>query len=109
MLSWHYGNAPGLLAERLGARPTRQIYTTVGGNTPQFLINEIAAQIASGRARYALIAGAEAVRTLLRARRAGVELHWTSGGTGSPTLLGEAKHGTSDHEVSHGLQLPTTI
>ena len=109
VLSWHYGNAPGLLAERLGARPTRQIYTTVGGNTPQFLINEIAAQIASGRARYALIAGAEAVRTLLRARRAGVELHWTSGGTGSPTLLGEAKHGTSDHEVSHGLQLPTTI
>ena len=23
ILSWHYGNAPGLLAERLGAHPTR--------------------------------------------------------------------------------------
>ena len=109
ILSWHYGNQPGLLAERLGARPSQQIYTTVGGNTPQFLINEIAAQIASGHVRCALIAGAEAVRTLLRARRAGVELRWTSGGTGSPTVLGEAKHGTNDHEVNHGLHLPTTI
>jgi acetyl-CoA C-acetyltransferase len=109
ILSWHYGNAPGLLAERLGAQPARQIYTTVGGNTPQFLINEIATQIASGQVRGALIAGAEAVRTLLRARRAGVELRWTSGGTGKPTVLGESTHGTSDHEVNHGLQLPTTI
>jgi acetyl-CoA C-acetyltransferase len=109
ILSWHYGNAPGLLAERLDARPARQIYTTVGGNTPQFLINEIAAQIAAGTARCALIAGAEAVRTLLRARRTGVELHWTSGGSGEPTLLGESKHGTSDYEVHHSLQMPTTI
>jgi acetyl-CoA C-acetyltransferase len=109
ILSWHYGNAPGLLAERLGAHPAQQIYTTVGGNTPQFLINHIAAQIAAGRARCALIAGAEAVRTLLRARRAGVELHWTAGGTGKPTVLGESKHGTNDHEVNHGLQMPTTI
>ena len=86
ILSWHYSNAPGLLAERLGARPAQQIYTTVGGNTPQFLINETAGQIAAGRVRFALIAGAEAVRTLLRARRANVELHWTSGGTGNPTV-----------------------
>jgi len=109
ILSWHYSNAPGLLAERLRARPAQQIYTTVGGNTPQFLINEAAGQIMAGRVRFALIAGAEAVRTLLRARRANVDLHWTSGGTGSPTVLGEAKHGTSDHEVNHGLHLPTTI
>lgn len=109
ILSWHYGNAPGLLADRLGAHPTQQIYTTVGGNTPQFLINETAAQIAAGRVRFALIAGAETVRTLLRARRAGVDLRWTSGGTGTPTVLGESKHGTNDHEVNHGLQMPTTI
>ncbi len=109
ILSWHYANAPGLLAERLGAHPAREIYTRVGGNTPQFLINELAAQIASGRVRLALIAGAETVRTLLRARRAGVELHWTSGGTGSPIVLGESTHGTTDHEVNHGLQLPATI
>jgi acetyl-CoA C-acetyltransferase len=109
ILSWQYGNAPGLLAERLGARPAQQIYTNVGGNTPQFLINETAAQIAAGRVRLALIAGAEAVRTLLRARKAGVELRWTAGGSGKPTIVGESKHGTSDHEMSHGLHMPTTI
>jgi acetyl-CoA C-acetyltransferase len=109
ILSWHYANAADLLATRLGAHPQQQIYTTVGGNTPQFLINEIAGQIAAGRARFALIAGAEAVRTLLQARRVGVELRWTSGGTGTPTVLGEAKHGTNDHEVHHGLQMPTAI
>ena len=109
ILSWHYGNAPALLAERLGARPQQQIYTTVGGNTPQLLINEIAARVASGAVRFALLAGAETVRTLLRARRAGVELRWTSGGTGTPTVLGESKHGTSDYEVHHSLQMPTTI
>jgi len=109
ILSWHYGNAPGALAARLGARPSQQTYTTVGGNTPQFLINETAAQIAAGHARLALIAGAEAVRTLLRARRAGVELQWASGGEGRPTVLGERRNGTTDHEVQHALQLPTTI
>src|SRR6266446_4295271 len=91
ILSWHYGNAPGLLGERLGAHPARELYTTVGGNTPQFLINHLAAEIAAGRVRLALVAGAETVRTLLRARRAGVELQWTSGGTGSPEVLGESR------------------
>ena len=109
ILSWHYGNAPGLVAERLGAHPAQEIYTTVGGNTPQFLINEVAAQIAAGRVRLALLAGAETVRTLLRARRAGVELHWTSGGTGRPAVMGESTPGTTDDEVNHGLQMPTAI
>jgi acetyl-CoA C-acetyltransferase len=109
ILSWHYANAPGLLGERLGAHPARELYTTVGGNTPQFLINHLAAEIAAGRVRLALLAGAETVRTLLRARRAGVELQWTSGGTGRPVVLGESRYGTSEHEVSHGLQMPTTI
>src|SRR5437773_8082194 len=42
ILAWHYGNAPGLLAAQLGAHPAQQIYTTVGGNTPQWLVNETA-------------------------------------------------------------------
>ncbi len=109
MIAWHYGNAPRLLAERLEAQPTREIYTTVGGNTPQWLVNETAAQIAAGRVRLALLAGAEAVHTLLRARRAGVELHWRNDGAGAPITLGDTRMGTSDHEMNHGLQMPTQI
>jgi acetyl-CoA C-acetyltransferase len=119
VLAWHYGNAPGLLAARLGAHPAELIYTTVGGNTPQWLVNETAAQIAAGHVRLALIAGAEAVYTLLRARRSHTPIPWLTGGAGEPTLgepalgeptvIGETRLGTTDHEMNHGLQLPTMI
>jgi acetyl-CoA C-acetyltransferase len=106
---WPYANPPRLLAERLGMRPAEELYTTVGGNTPQWLVNETAAKIADGRVRVALLAGAEAVRTVLRARKARHQLAWTSGGDGSPGVIGEARDGTSEHEVAHGLMLPTQI
>jgi acetyl-CoA C-acetyltransferase len=109
VLGWHYANPPGLLAERLGAHPARALYTTVGGNTPQSLVNEVAAEIADGHVDFALLAGGEAINTLVRARRAGTALSWTAGGSGTPTVIGDGRHGSTDHEVAHGLQLPTTI
>jgi acetyl-CoA C-acetyltransferase len=109
IFGWHYANAPGLLAEKLGAHPRQELYTTIGGNTPQWLVNETAAQIAAGRVRLALLAGAEAVYTLQRARRSNTELRWTSGGTGEPTIIGDTRPGTSKHEVAHNLQMPAAI
>ncbi len=106
---WPYANPSRALAERLGMRPAEELYTTVGGNTPQWLVNETAAKIAGGRVRLALLAGAEAVRTVLRARRARHQLSWASGGDSSPTVIGDARDGTSEHEVAHGLMLPTQI
>ncbi len=109
IIGWQYGNAPRLLAERLGAQPTQELYTTVGGNTPQWLVNETAAQIAAGKVRLALVAGAEAINTFVRARRAKVRLQWTANSTGTPTIVGDSKQGTNDHEMAHGLHMPTTI
>jgi acetyl-CoA C-acetyltransferase len=109
IFGWHYGNPPRALAERVGAKPRAELYTTLGGNTPQSLVNEVAARIAAGQARFALLAGAEAVYTVSRARRTGVDLAWSTGSSGHPTLIGDARDGTSDHEKNHGLQLPTTI
>src|SRR5262245_12189980 len=106
---WPYANPPAALAERLGTRPAQQRYTTVGGNTPQWLVNETAVEIAAGRVRLALLAGAEAVRTVLRARKARHQLAWTSGGDSSLTMIGDARDGTNEHEVAHGLMLPTQI
>jgi acetyl-CoA C-acetyltransferase len=103
-----YGNAPRLLAERVGAHPVEEMTTTLGGNTPQWLVNVMAARIAAGEADVVLLAGAEAVRTVARARRARVRLPW-GGGDGTPRVLGDARDGTSEHEVAHGLVLPTTI
>jgi acetyl-CoA C-acetyltransferase len=103
-----YGNVPRLLAERVGARPRRELYTTIGGNTPQWLVNVLAAQIAAGEVGTALIAGAEAVRTVARARKERMRLPW-GGGEGTPEILGDERDGTSPHELAHGLVLPTTI
>ena len=66
-----YGDAAGLLAERLGCRPARTIYTTLGGNTPQSLVNHLCDEIAAGRTELALIAGAEAWHTARARGRAG--------------------------------------
>jgi acetyl-CoA C-acetyltransferase len=109
VIGWNYANAPRLLSERLQARPATELYTPVGGNTPQFLVNEMARRIAAGKSRFALIAGAEAVRTLQRARAEKVALDWASGGEGRPQIIGEDRIGTNDHEMAHGLVLPTSI
>jgi acetyl-CoA C-acetyltransferase len=106
---WPYANPPRDLAGRLGIRPAEALNTTVGGNTPQWLVNETAAKIAAGRVRVALLAGAEAVRTVMRARKARHQLAWVSGSDGSPTVIGDPRDGTSEHEVAHGFMLPTQI
>jgi acetyl-CoA C-acetyltransferase len=109
MLSWHYGNPPAALAYQIGAAPRRQLYSTVGGNTPQWLVNETAALISQGEVRCALLAGAEAVYTAQRARRAGLHLDWGIPTTGSPTVVGTDKAGSTDHEMVHGVYLPVAV
>src|SRR6266571_4538729 len=71
IMSWPYTDAPGALAERLGAEPSQKLYSAVGGETPQRLVNETAQAIVEGRTRLALIAGAEAMHSRRRARRLG--------------------------------------
>jgi len=108
VLSCPYGNAPRLLAERLTIHPAAELYTTIGGNTPQWLVNATAAKIAAGKVDVALLAGAEAVRSVVRARRQRVRLAW-GGGEGTPTVVGDDRDGTSPYELAHGLGLPTSI
>jgi acetyl-CoA acetyltransferase len=67
LFSSPYGNAPRLVAERVGAKPAEEIYTTIGGNTPQWIVNVMAARIVAGEADVVLLAGAEAMRLVARA------------------------------------------
>lgn len=109
VLTWEYGNAPRLLAERIGAHPTEEIYTRFGGDTPQRLVNETAAKIAAGRVRLALLAGGEALSTLAKASQARIELPWVSGGEGSPTVVGDARPALSEQEIAHGIEAPAHV
>ena len=74
-----FRNPPHSLANRLGAKPRRSFYTATGGNTPQWLVNRTAEEIASGACDVALLAGAEYIASLLGAMKQGVDLGWGKG------------------------------
>ena len=69
-------DTPGMLSHALGIRPQEAIYTLIGGNTPQMLVNQFSRDIAAGRRRTVLIAGAEAVYAMVRAAKGKVTLDW---------------------------------
>jgi len=56
-------NYPRSVANRIDAEPARAILEIVGGQGPQRLINELAAEIAAGRSEVALIFGSDATST----------------------------------------------
>jgi acetyl-CoA C-acetyltransferase len=96
LLSWKYGDPAWVVADQLGLSPRETAATTMGGNSPQTLVNGTAMEIQRGELDLAILCGGEAWRTRMRARKAGVELHWpTSPPEQMPRLLGE------DLEMNH--------
>jgi acetyl-CoA C-acetyltransferase len=111
MVSWKYPDAGALLGHRLGVEPRTTITTTVGGNSPQLLVNAVAATIANGEARAVLVGGAEAVYTRWRARREPKTwLDWTRADDAPCAhVLGDPRSGTNDYEMAHTAVAPTHI
>ncbi|HUS42543.1 MAG TPA: acetyl-CoA acetyltransferase [Ilumatobacteraceae bacterium] len=106
-LSWRYGNVPRFLAARLGLAPARLDYTTMGGNSPQSLVNATALQIQSGEIDIAILAGGETTKTRLRGRAAGIEFDWPKSDPGDePTIVGEDLHMAMDAEIQRGIVAP---
>ncbi len=108
ILSWTYADAPGLLAARTGARPAHKLYSSIGGETPQRLVNETAAAIAAGRVRLALLAGAEALESRRLARRANARLPWPVRGN-PEQVAGDQRPGFAEVEARHGATLPSRV
>jgi len=80
VIGWRYRNAPRFLADRLGYDTSPDGVelgeSSNGGNSPQALVNRTALDIASGNVDVAVLAGGEAFRSFMRARREGVKLDW---------------------------------
>jgi acetyl-CoA C-acetyltransferase len=108
------GPAPGaVLARRLGLTPTRTEVTTIGGNSPQWLVNRAAAAIAAGELDSVLVAGAEAQRS---ATTKGVndsareEHHDDRTAAPSPDpVVGDDRAGVSNAELNAGLIAPVHV
>src|SRR2546427_11871127 len=76
-MSWSYADVPGMLAARLGATPSHTLYSSIGGETPQRLVNETAQAIVEGRIGIALLAGAEALESRRLAGELGAQPPWS--------------------------------
>lgn len=115
ILSWRYRNPGAMVADRLGVtlpqRPGASVYTTVGGNQPQSLINAAARDIAAGRSDLVLIGGGEAWRTRSAARRDGGMPDWPSesDGIADAEPFGKDVQLSSEHEVARGVFMPIQI
>jgi acetyl-CoA C-acetyltransferase len=107
ILSWSYVDAPGMLAARLGAEPKHTVYSPIGGETPQRLINETSEAIAAGRIRLVLLAGAEAMESRRLARKLDEKLPWERG---TPQRIdGENRPGFTESEARHGAATPPRV
>jgi acetyl-CoA C-acetyltransferase len=100
-----YGDASAMLAERIGTTPARRIDTTLGGNTPQSLVNFLSDEIVAGRTEVALIAGAEAWHTMRERGKRGLPTNWAHRERTRP-LWGDGRPGMSDLEARHGAARP---
>jgi acetyl-CoA C-acetyltransferase len=99
------GPAPAAdLARRLHVTPDRTEVTTVGGNSPQWLINRAAAAIAAGDIDVVLIAGAEAQRSA-QAGGPGPGHQDDAAGPADP-VIGEDGPPVSPAELQAGLIAP---
>jgi acetyl-CoA C-acetyltransferase len=109
------GPAPaGLVARRLGLTPTRTEVTTIGGNSPQWLVSRAAAAICAGELDATLIVGAEAMHSA-KARGAAstaVPDEATVDGEGElppDAVIGDDRAGIGHAELGAGLLAPVHV
>jgi acetyl-CoA C-acetyltransferase len=108
-----FRNPPGSLAKHLGLSPRRALYTATGGNTPQWLVNRTAEEIARGECEVALLAGAEYIASLLGAMKQGIDLGWATGPDADPGSdpeeIGDQRAGTTEYERRYQLHFPVNV
>ncbi|MDQ3739077.1 MAG: acetyl-CoA acetyltransferase [Actinomycetota bacterium] len=108
LFSWRYGNPAGVVARRLGVEARHHGYGTVGGNSPQSMLNATAAEIQRGDLDVAILTGAEAWRTRMRAKRDGVMLGWEKDDS-EPDVIGDELDMNLPAETERGIVMPVQV
>jgi len=110
LLSWKYGDPAWVVANQLGLTPRETAATTMGGNSPQTLVNGTALEIQRGELDLAVLCGGEAWRTRMRARKAGVDMDWpTAPADQMPRLLGEDLEMNHPGERARNIVMPVQV
>ena len=111
VLSAQYRDPGRLLGERVGATGFTTLYSPVGGNVPQSLVNQACLDIQRGRAGVVLLAGAETWRTRRGLRAKGSKLVWTAQDESVPMaeVAGDDVPMAGDAEIRIGLDRPACV
>lgn len=118
IFTWNYRKAPRALAELLAINPAIKEYTTIGGDTPQWLVNRVADNIASGKNEISILAGCEVMHSVKCAFAAGKPpegfrdsfIDITPIGDDSEgILIGNKRFGNNDYELDHFMDMPVRI
>ena len=102
-------NVPGCIAREIGAKPVHAIYSGVGGQTPQSLVNEAARRIHEGEIESALIVGGEAIGAAKTARRNKITLDWSDTDDLPFDNREDPDSLLSSAEIYHGMVFPPTF
>ena len=62
------------MSNKLGIQATNEVYAPMGGNSPQVLLEDALIKISSGETDCALLAGGEALQTMIARLKAGMSL-----------------------------------
>lgn len=108
LLSWKYKDPAHLIAQDLGLSPQETALSSMGGNTPQTLVNTAARQIAAGQLDLVILTGGEATRTRARFRKAGIEPNWRTSDH-EPVLASEDLTMNMPAELDRKIMMPIQI
>jgi acetyl-CoA C-acetyltransferase len=110
LLCHRYGNPAWVVAQLLGQSPRELGVTTMGGNSPQTLVNTTALQIQRGELDLAILTGGESWKSRSRFRKQGVDPGWPVSPSDSyPTLLGEDLVMNHEAEIARGITMPVQV
>jgi acetyl-CoA C-acetyltransferase len=107
----HSTNPPASLAKALGAAPRWSVYSEMGGNTPQYLINTLAERIARGETDLAMTVGCEFLGSAMKRLTKGLGFDdWQEDeDLPAPQRIGDPRPGSTAYEGRHGLNRPINI
>jgi acetyl-CoA C-acetyltransferase len=109
-LSYRSPDPARCVAAALGVSPGTTATTTMGGNTPQMLVNHVASAIQKGELEFAVLTGGEARRTHRRARAASIK-PWPDDPDATPVdeVIGQEFTMSSPREIAREIWLPIQI
>lgn len=99
-------NMPAAVLRGLKIKPKNILYTSAGGEQPQFQVSRISEKLYNNEIELAVIAGGEVNGALKRAIKLGEKLNWASNEDFSISDNGPKTDFITEYELKNGLGLP---